>query len=374
MTLTPAVVLTVVSIVAWGTLAWRVVSGLRRPSEANPRERALRRLAWLANLCFALSTLFIRPTEGQLLESAWVQRVPLYVIGLVPTTALAIIAGEMSPRHRHPTMRLVGLAILAFSMFVGLGIVLDLGWIAVDAYVHEQLVWPALPFNLFILWISACITLPAFWITARHERFRPMQIRLQTIAIYQAMQIAWQIVAFTEFVTVLAGLRIVYVWAYIAVGVPLVVLFFVYMGPREVFVIVARVVDYVDNVLSYVLIVRLARAGVEETARALEERLLDLDENEMAWVTVNHRLFAVRRLAASLPTSRATLRDPVGAVTRTIIVLFDLRKTLEHTGTDVAQALSGTLTPLASPDIETHVLIRKLRSAGWVSFRTMERA
>ena len=372
MTLTPGFVLTVVAIVAWGTFVWRVVAGLRRPPEANARERALSRLAWFANLCFAVATTSIRPTDEQLLQSEWVQRVPLYVIGLASTTALGIIAGEISPRHRQSTTRLIGLALLAFGLFAGLGYGIERGWLPVEGYAREQLIWPALPFNAFILWLSARITLPAFWTTAQHEQFRPMQIRLQTIAAHQALQILWQGVAFVEFLTVLMGLRLVYVWAYIAVGVPLVLLFFVYMGPREVFVIVARVIDYVDSLVSYILIARLTGVGVREVARALEERLLDLEETELAWVSLNHRLFAVRRLAASLPDPRAAFQDPVGAVTRTLIVLFDLRKTLDHTRTDAAQALSRTLAPLAAPEVETHVLIHVLRGAAWTRLGTLD--
>lgn len=374
MTLTPDLVLTTVAILAWGTLAWRIVSGLRRPPEINPRERALSRLAYFANFCFAVATTIIRPTDEQLLQPDWAQRVPLYLIGLASTTALAIIAGEISPRHRRPTARVVALAVAAFGLFAGLGVAIDRGWLPVDAYAREQLIWPALPFNAFIFWLSSRITLPAFWSTAQQEKFRPMQIRLLAIAAHQALQVIWQTVAFMEFVTVLAGLRIVYVWAYIAVGVPLVVLFFIYMGPREVFVVFTRAFDYIDNLVSVVLVARLTRIGIRETTRSLEERLLDLDETEVTWVWTNHRLFAVQRLAASLPDRNAMLNDPVGAVTRTIIVLFDLRKTLDHTETDAAQALSRRLAPLAAPDIETHVLIRKLRSAGWASLMTREHA
>ncbi len=155
---------------------------------------------------------------------------------------------------------------------------------------------------------------------------------------------------------------------------PLVVLFVIYMGPREVFVVFTRVFDYIDNLVSVVLVARLTRVGIRETTQALEERLLALDETEMDWIWTNHRLFAVQRLAASLPDRHTTLKDPVGAVTRTIIVLFDLRKTLDHTETDAAQALSRRLAPLAAPEIETHVLIRKLRSAGWASLMTREHA
>ena len=65
----------------------------------------------------------------------------------------------------------VGLALAAFGLFAGIGAAIDRGWIPVDGYAREQLIWPALPFNAFILWLSARITLPAFWSTAQHEQF-----------------------------------------------------------------------------------------------------------------------------------------------------------------------------------------------------------
>lgn len=372
MTITPATVVTAVAFLAWGTLFWRIYSGLRRPFEANPRERALRHLAWLANLCFALATTSLQPSEERLVQADWVQRIPLYLIALAATTALAVIAGEISPRHRQPTTRLVSLAVAAFGLFAALGLAIERGILSVAPYARDQGVWPALPFNLFVLWISARITRPAFWSVAVQERFRPMQIRLQTIAAHQALQILWQVVALLEFATVLAGLRLNFTWAFVAVGVPLVLLFVVYMGPRRVFVWAARVIDYLDNLVSYGLIGRLVQSGLRETTGALERRLLDLEETDLAWVRINNRLFAVQRLRSALPGWDAARRDPDTAVLQIVITLFDLRKTLRGTRTPTAQALARLLEPLAAPTVENHVLIRVLRGASLRGLPSMD--
>lgn len=326
--------ITIVMVGVWIVVLSRLPTIFKRPANQSATARFTLQLARssMLGLCVVI-TLYHPWARNWLDTTGWFSNVPriatAIIVIILVTRFCYLLAPSVRPRWDWPLWA----GVLAIGASAGTAWIVSLP--LPDGLTLARQKIPGQFFNLFTIFISLRVVVPAHQWISRREPQRVMRLRLQAMIWLWSLFTTWALVGMAEVVAILLNIRLDFRPMYALIGVTELFPAVVYFLPGSGSSRLLRLFDYFRDLLTLLIIWSLEYS----VARVIGRRRRPLNMWEVVW-------------------------SPAEALYLCVIAILDSRKLLLQDAKASSNWLCKQLDSVARPELDYLQVVAQLRKIG----------